>query len=80
MVAEPGLGTEMDPTEAANALLVELEERRARLCAELDELEARLRELRMVSGVCPLCGGTGQRQTRGGLYGERQTRTCSCRD
>lgn len=61
-------------------VLVELEERHAALCAELQEVERQLRELRTAADLCPLCGGSGQRWVRGGLYGETQLRPCSCQD
>lgn len=61
-------------------MLFELESRHARLCAELAELEERLRELRTAADLCPLCGGAGVRWVRGGLYGEVQQRPCSCRE
>lgn len=62
------------------ALLEELEERHARLCEELAGVERRLRELRTAAELCPLCGGSGERWVRGGLYGETQRRPCSCTD
>ena len=67
-------------SEASDALLFELEERHARLCAELNEVERRLRELRTAADLCPLCGGAGMRWLPGGLYGELQQRPCSCRE
>lgn len=60
------------------SVLFELEERYGKLCAELAGVEARLRQLRTAADVCPLCGGTGQRWVRGGLYGEMQQRPCTC--
>lgn len=63
-----------DPEE----LLLELEERHSRLCSELAEVEKELRRLRTAADVCPLCGGSGERWLRGGLYGELQRHPCSC--
>ena len=60
------------------AMLLELERRHARLTAELAVVEAQLREFRTAAAVCPTCGGTGRRRTRGGLYGETQDRPCDC--
>jgi len=77
--ARPVVSERAAAREAAEAALFELEERRAHLCAELAVVEERLRELRMVAEVCPLCGGSGMRTTRGGLYGELQQRPCACR-
>lgn len=62
----------------AESLLLELEERHSRLCAELAEVEKQLRQLRTAADVCPLCGGSGERWLRGGLYGELQRRPCAC--
>ena len=74
----PGEGNR-DPTEdEPEALLLELERQHARLCEELGAVEARLREFRTAANVCPTCGGTGRRRTRGGLYGEAQDRPCVC--
>ena len=68
------------PVPPAEAVLFALEERHARLCAELADVERRLRALRTAAEVCPACGGAGQRWIRGGLYGEIQQRPCPCRD
>jgi hypothetical protein len=43
-------------------------------------VERRLRELRTAAELCPLCGGSGERWARGGLYGETQRRSCSCQE
>lgn len=64
--------------QSLETVLFELEERYAKLCAELAVVEGRLRQLRTAADVCPLCGGTGQRWVRGGLYGEMQQRLCTC--
>lgn len=59
-------------------LLLELEERHARLRAESAALEAWLQELHTAPEICALCGGTRQRWVRGGMYGELQERSCPC--
>lgn len=64
--------------QSLEGVLFELEERYGRLCAELAEVEARLRQLRTAAEVCPMCGGSGERWVRGGLYGELQQRPCPC--
>jgi hypothetical protein len=61
-----------------DGVLLELEEQHARLTAELAAVELRLREVRTTANLCPNCGGTGRRRTRGGLYGETQDRPCDC--
>jgi hypothetical protein len=71
-------GRSVPATGAPDRVLFQLEERYAHLCAEMSVLEGRLRELRTAADLCPLCGGAGQRWTRGGLYGEIQQRPCSC--
>jgi len=65
-------------TSPAEELLFSLEARHASLCAELAELEARLRTLRTAAEVCELCGGAGERWIRGGLYGELHRKPCPC--
>jgi hypothetical protein len=67
-------------SQALETALMELEERHTRLCEELAEVEARLRQLRTAADVCPLCGGLEERWVRGGLYGELQRRPCPCRE
>lgn len=69
-------GSTVDPEQA----LMDLEARHERLCEELTEVEQRLRQLRTAADLCPLCGGSGSRWVRGGLYGEMQRRPCSCRE
>ena len=65
---------------SAELLLFQLEQRYSELCDELATVEGRLRELRTAADLCPLCGGSGQRITRGGLYGELQRRACPCQE
>lgn len=60
-----------------NTILLELEDDRSHLSEQLEQLDSRLRQLR-VGEVCPLCGGTGRRPMRGGLYGELQQHPCRC--
>ena len=60
------------------AVLAELSAREERLEAELAEIQRELRRLRTAADLCALCGGTGQRRRRGGLYGELQVVACSC--
>ncbi len=66
-VEEPGAGP-----------LFELQRRHDALCAELIEVEERLRRLRSAAELCVHCGGEGERWVRGGLYGEMQRRPCVC--
>jgi len=76
-----GTGQPDDPSEASSTsdtLLFELESRCAALRAELSELEARLRTLRIAADLCPRCGGAGKVNVRGGLYGEVHQRPCQC--
>jgi hypothetical protein len=61
-------------------LLFQLEQRYSELCDELAAVETRLRQLRTAADLCPTCGGSGQRITRGGLYGELQRRKCPCQE
>ena len=75
--AQPARGHESPEADRA---LLELEARYADLCRELAEVEKRLRVLRTAADLCELCGGTGERWVRGGLYGEAQQRPCPCRD
>jgi excinuclease UvrABC ATPase subunit len=63
---------------SSDTLLFELENRCAALRAELTELEARLRKLRIAADLCPRCGGAGRVNVRGGLYGEVHQRPCQC--
>jgi hypothetical protein len=58
--------------------LLELENRCSALRAELTELEAQLRELRIAADLCPRCGGSGRVVVRGGLYGEAHQLPCKC--
>jgi hypothetical protein len=67
------------PEDTLNTILLELEDNRSHLTAQLRALDSRLRLLR-VGEVCPLCGGTGRRRLRGGLYGELQQRPCRCQE
>lgn len=64
----------------AERLLFQLEQRYSELCEELARVETQLRRLRTDADLCPMCGGSGQRVTRGGLYGELQRRPCPCRE
>lgn len=74
----PAPGRVIPSEQNLETVLFELEERYGKLCAELAVVEGRLRQLRTAADVCPLCGGTGQRWVRGGLYGEMQQRACTC--
>jgi hypothetical protein len=76
----PGLrsGFPGGETPEIDRLLGRLEERRESLLRELQSVEARLRELRTLPELCPLCEGTGQRWIRGGLYAELQQLPCLC--
>jgi len=74
---QPGLAELPANEDPLNVILLELEDDRSHLSAQLEQLDSRLRQLR-VGEVCPLCGGTGHRRMRGGLYGELQQRPCRC--
>jgi len=72
-------GPQVAAVEPPENILFELENRYASLRSELVAVEKRLREVRTAAELCPECGGSGQRWSRGGLYGEFQTRPCACR-
>ena len=76
----PNVRPEEPASATAEAHLFQLERRYEELCNELATVEARLRQLRMAADLCPICGGSGQRVTRGGLYGELQRRKCPCQE
>lgn len=59
-------------------LLSRLEERSSALRLELSQVEAELRVVRTTEQLCGLCGGTGGRIIRGGMYGERLATRCEC--
>lgn len=61
-----------------NPALQALEGRIESLTNELKAADAAMREALMADPDCTLCGGSGIRQIRGGLYGEITTRPCKC--
>jgi hypothetical protein len=73
-VAEP-----VNPTaDVIDTEMFTLEGRLAEILEEAEKIEERLRVLRTANDLCPKCGGKGKVNVRGGLYGERKTKNCSC--
>ena len=78
LAERPGGNGEGSEASVSDRLLFDLENRCAALRAELTELEAQLRELRIAADLCPRCGGAGRVMVRGGLYGEVHQVPCKC--
>lgn len=66
------------PGSSPEARMAQLEERHTQLRTELALVERQMREICLAASVCPLCGGSGMREVRGGLYGELQSQPCPC--
>ncbi|MCC2671094.1 MAG: hypothetical protein K0Q72_3565 [Armatimonadetes bacterium] len=77
-VDRPGIRGDVAETSTSDRHLFELENRCAALRAELTEVEAQLRELRIAADLCPRCGGAGRVSVRGGLYREVHQVPCKC--
>jgi hypothetical protein len=64
--------------DGADSRLPAMERRYEELLSELAELRSKLRQLRTQEEYCELCGGTGIRNVKGGMYGEVLQFPCSC--
>ena len=72
-------GTAIESTEdRVDSRLLAMERRHEELLSELMDLRSKLQALRTQEDYCDLCGDTGIRNFKGGMYGEVVQFPCVC--